>query len=53
MKRLKALNKGSKATVFIPSGLAYGPQGKNPIKPNEVLVFELEVVDLKDKKDEK
>ena len=50
---LKVLNKGSKATVLIPSAMAYGPQGKNTIKPNEVLVFELEVVDLKDKKDEK
>lgn len=50
---LKILNKGSKATVFIPSGMAYGPQGKNQIKPNEVLIFELEVVDLKENKDEK
>jgi FKBP-type peptidyl-prolyl cis-trans isomerase len=50
---LKVLNKGAKATVFIPSAMAYGPQGKNQIKPNEVLIFELEVVDLKDKKDEK
>lgn len=46
---LKVLNKGSKATVFIPSALAYGSAGKNQIKPNEVLVFELEVVELKDK----
>jgi FKBP-type peptidyl-prolyl cis-trans isomerase FkpA len=50
---LKVLNKGSKATIFVPSRMAYGPQGKNQIKPNEVLIFELEVVDLKDKKDEK
>lgn len=50
---LKVLNKGSKATIFVPSGLAYGPQGKPPIKPNEVIIFEIEVVDLKDKKDEK
>jgi FKBP-type peptidyl-prolyl cis-trans isomerase len=50
---LKVLNKGSKATIFVPSTMAYGPQGKNQIKPNEVLIFELEVVDLTDKKDEK
>lgn len=50
---LKVLNKGSKATIIVPSRMAYGPQGKNQIKPNEVLVFELEVVDLKDKKNEK
>ncbi len=50
---LKVLNKGSKATIFVPSRMAYGPQGQNKIKPNEVLIFDLEVVDLKDKKDEK
>ncbi len=51
---LKVLNKGAKATVFIPSGLAYGPQRKSEIiKENEPLIFELEVVDLKDKKNEK
>jgi FKBP-type peptidyl-prolyl cis-trans isomerase len=52
-EELKVLNKGSKATIFVPSTMAYGPQGKNQIKPNEVLIFELEVVDLTDKKDEK
>lgn len=50
---LKVLNKGAKATIFVPSALAYGAQGKNQIKPNEVLIFDLEVVELKDTKDEK
>lgn len=45
---LKVLNKGAKATIFVPSTMAYGPQGKGQIKPNEVLIFDLEVVDLKD-----
>lgn len=46
---LKVLNKGAKATVIIPSGLAYGPQQRSEvIKPNSVLIFEMEVVDLKD-----
>lgn len=51
---LKVLNKGAKATIFVPSALAYGPQRKGEIiKENEVLIFDLEVTDLKDKKDEK
>lgn len=51
---LKVLNSGSKATVFIPSALGYGPQRKSEIiKENEVLIFELEVVDLKDQPDKK
>lgn len=49
---LKLMNKGSKATIYIPSGLAYGPQRKSDIiKENQVLVFDLEVIDLKDKMD--
>lgn len=45
---LKVMNKGSKATVYIPSTLAYGPQQRSEvIKPNSILVFDLEVVDLK------
>jgi FKBP-type peptidyl-prolyl cis-trans isomerase FkpA len=50
---LKVLNEGSKATIFVPSTMAYGPQGKGQIKPNECLVFDLEVVDIKEQKDEK
>lgn len=45
---LKLMNKGAKATFYIPSGLAYGPQQRSEIiKPNSVLVFDLEVMDLK------
>jgi FKBP-type peptidyl-prolyl cis-trans isomerase len=41
---IKVLKKGSKATVYIPSTLAYGPQSRGPvIKPNSILVFDLEV----------
>ena len=40
---------GSKGRIFIPSILAYGPQGSPPaIKPNENLIFEVEVVEVKD-----
>ena len=45
---LKLLNKGAKATFYIPSTLAYGPQQRSEvIKPNSILVFDMEVVDLK------
>ena len=41
------LNKGSKAILLIPSGLAYGPQGVGPIAPHSVLRFDVEVTDIK------
>lgn len=44
----KALKKGSKATVYIPSSLAYGPQRRSEvIKENSILVFDLEILDVK------
>ncbi len=42
------LPKGSKATLYIPSGLAYGPQSPGPqIPANSVLIFDVEVVDVR------
>ncbi|RYD56047.1 MAG: peptidylprolyl isomerase [Sphingobacteriales bacterium] len=41
------LKKGSKATLYIPSGLAYGANGQGPIKANSVLIFDVEVKDFK------
>jgi FKBP-type peptidyl-prolyl cis-trans isomerase FkpA len=36
---------GTKATIFIPSPMGYGQQGNgNDIAPNEILVFDMEVV---------
>ena len=47
---LKMLNKGAKAKFYIPSALAYGSQGAGQdIKPNSVLVFDIEVLDVLDK----
>lgn len=41
------IGKGGKVKVFVPSALAYGAQGSPPkIKPNENLIFELELVDI-------
>jgi len=45
---LLLLNKGAKATFIIPSNLAYGQRGQGrAIGPNEVLLFEVELVDIK------
>ena len=42
---LPKLKEGGKATVFVPSALAYGEKGRAPkVEPNEDLVFYLEVV---------
>lgn len=41
------LKKGGKATLYIPSPLAYGSQGAGgAIKPNSVLMFDVEVTDI-------
>ncbi|HQY11467.1 MAG: FKBP-type peptidyl-prolyl cis-trans isomerase [Ferruginibacter sp.] len=44
---LLQLKNGSKATVYIPSSLAYGEAGNgDKIKPNSILVFDMEVKDV-------
>jgi FKBP-type peptidyl-prolyl cis-trans isomerase FkpA len=41
------MKKGTKATVYIPSTLGYGKTGRAPsIKPNDILVFDMEVVNV-------
>ncbi len=46
---LKLLGKGGKATLYIPCNLAYGEQGvpQAGIGPNAMLIFDIEVVDIK------
>ncbi len=47
---LKLLNKGAKAKFYIPSSLAYGPQGNGgDIAPNAILIFDIEVLDILNK----
>lgn len=43
----KYLKKGSEATLFIPSYLAYGENGSAGIAPNEDLKFEVKIIDVK------
>ena len=45
---LKMMGKGTKGVIYIPSVLGYGAQGSGKIKPNSNLIFDVEVVDLKD-----
>jgi FKBP-type peptidyl-prolyl cis-trans isomerase len=41
------LKKGSKAVIYVPSTLGYAEAGKdNKIKPNDNLIFEMEVTDV-------
>ena len=46
---ISLLKKGSKATLYLPSPIAYGAQSPSPnIGPNAILIFDVEVVDVKD-----
>ena len=46
---LAQLNKGAKATILVPSSLAYGKAGSPPAIPaNSPLRFDIEVVDVKE-----
>lgn len=41
---LQLMKVGGKTRFFIPSDLAYGPQGRPGIPPNSVLTFEVELI---------
>ena len=41
------LNKGAKATLYIPSTLAYGKRATGSIPANSILKFDVELVDIK------
>ena len=45
---ISLMNKGAKMTVYIPSGLAYGLQGRGElIRENAVLKFDMELLEIK------
>lgn len=49
LEGITRFKQGGKGRIFIPSILGYGPQGNPPaIKPNENLIFDIEVVEVKD-----
>jgi FKBP-type peptidyl-prolyl cis-trans isomerase FkpA len=37
---------GDSATLYIPSGLAYGPRGRGSIPPNAILVFDVQLLNI-------
>ena len=48
------MKRGEKAKVFCPSNLAYGEKGLNTIvPPNQNVIFEIEILDWKEKEPEK
>lgn len=44
---LQMVKKGSKSTLYIPSTLGYGEHAQGPIPANAILIFEMEVTDVK------
>jgi len=43
---LQLMSEGSRAKLYIPSELAYGPGGNQRIGPNETLVFDVELLEI-------
>ncbi len=43
---VQLMNVGSKYEFYIPSGLAYGPNGPASIGPNQTLIFTVELLDI-------
>ncbi|MDR2592428.1 MAG: FKBP-type peptidyl-prolyl cis-trans isomerase [Chitinispirillales bacterium] len=46
MEALQLMPVGSKFRIVVPPDLAYGKNGAGPIGPNQVLVFEMELLDI-------
>ena len=44
---IQQLKKGGKATLYLPSPLGYGAAEKNGIPANSILIFSIEVADVK------
>lgn len=46
IEALQMMPVGSKWTLYIPSDLAYGPQGPPSIGPNQALIFDVELIEI-------
>lgn len=44
VEALQLMKVGAKYRLFIPSQLAYGPNGAGPIGPNQTLIFDVELL---------
>lgn len=44
VEALQLMSEGAKYRLYIPSQLAYGPQGAGPIGPNQTLIFDVELI---------
>lgn len=44
VEALQLMSPGAKYRLYIPSQLAYGPQGAGPIGPNQTLLFDVELL---------
>jgi FKBP-type peptidyl-prolyl cis-trans isomerase FkpA len=47
VEALQLMPQGSKWEVYIPSALAYGPNGNQAIEPDSTLIFEVELLEVK------
>ena len=45
---LQLMKEGAKYQIFVPSNLAYGPEGRDGIGPNETLIFVIELLKVED-----
>lgn len=45
---LQLIKVGSKAKLYIPSDLAYGPEGNRGIPPNKMLIFDVELLGIEE-----
>jgi len=45
---IQKINKGGKIKLYVPSSLAYGDEGRPGIPPASALIFEVELLDIKD-----